>query len=60
MKMLKKSEWSVIEWAAIRWWQGYRPYDWNIKKHLLSPTINMSSPREHDLAKAVVEAIRRK
>ena len=58
-RMLKKSECTPIEWAAIRWWQGHRPYDWDLKKHLENPAVNMSGGRERDIAAAIAAAIRR-
>lgn len=44
--------------AAMKWWEGRRPISWSESKHFEQPTINCTTPREKNLALALVEALR--
>jgi hypothetical protein len=43
----------LIVAAALEWWVQFRPTGWTMQQHLEQPTVNCTTPKDADLARAV-------
>lgn len=41
----------------LKWWEGFKPVEWDLKQHLKNPTVNCKTDREKELALYVAEII---
>jgi len=48
----------IIKDMAIEWWESLRPIGWDLAKHLKSPTINCSTEKERNLARAIASHLK--
>lgn len=52
---MSESPQTELQRAAIAWWHGKRPVNWNLYDHLANPTVNCTSDRERALALAIAD-----
>jgi hypothetical protein len=43
----------------LKWWEGFKPVEWDINQHLKNPTVNCKTDREKELALYVAEIMKR-
>ena len=41
----------------LKWWEGFKPVEWDLKQHLENPTVNCKTDREKDLALYVADVL---
>ena len=41
----------------LKWWEGFKPVEWDLKQHLKNPTVNCKTDREKDLALYVADIL---
>lgn len=53
---------ALVVQAALRWWRKRKPIAWSLDEHLRQPSVNCTTPSEHELAHACAKltAARRK
>jgi len=44
--------------AALRWWRARRPRGWNVRDHLVHPTVNTTSASDRYLAQSAARVVR--
>jgi len=49
----------AVSRAAISWWRSHRPTDVSEVKHLANPEMNMLTPAQRRLAKAVARLVQK-
>lgn len=55
--MLRADQQAVLD-AAVRWWETKRPANFTQEKHLLQPTVKVTTESERQLCFAVADHLR--